>query len=530
MENNWQPSTRFDESNHRSLLQLYSASGQRHALVEHFERMRGLLKEELGVEPLPETVELYRSLVARSGTQLPANRSLKQNEAPKQAWRLRTTISLPMIGRDAELAQISAWLNEAMAGKLSVICVQGVAGSGKTRLLHEATAHFHYPVWLGSGQQVAQTTPYLAILRALRSGLAAFDPALLTQAFRALPDLWLAEASRLLPEFRDLRPDLRLPPTLPRRAGASWLFEALTRLAVVLAQAQGGAFLIVDDLHDADSESFDWLLNLAHHLQNQRTPLAISVAFDSTIERPALKNWISDLQHDGTYRPLQLAPLSGQALTTLVQTVQSVQSDKAGSLPTLQIPSLVQKLAEYSEGTPLIVLELLRTWLDQGVSAHDPLANSEASVSLSIPESVHSLLRSRIAQLDPIAAQLFDVFALAQTALEMEEAQRIAGRDEFATAEAINQLLAMQLVQADGLYYSVSHTILGEMALTAIGKTRRRLLHRRAGEVLQQRVDGAALAAFHFAAAAMTEATTQIISQRHNMPGHSLPLNQPSSR
>ena len=67
----------------------------------------------------------------------------------------------------------------------------------------------------------------------------------------------------------------------------------------------------------------------------------------------------------------------------------------------------------------------------------------------------------------------------------------------------------MQLVQADGLYYSVSHTILGEMALAAIGKTRRRLLHRRAGEVLQQRVDGAALAAFHFEAAAMAEAAAQ---------------------
>ena len=257
----------LDESNHRSLLQLYSASGQRHALVEHFERMRGLLKEELGVEPLPETVELYQSLVARSGAR-PPNRSLKQNEAPKQAWRLRTTISLPMIGRDAELAQISAWLNEAMAGKLSVICVQGVAGSGKTRLLHEATAHFHYPVWLGSGQQVAQTTPYLAILRALRSGLAAFDPALLTQALRALPDLWLAEASRLLPELRDLRPDLRLPPTLPVEQAQARLFEALTAGSGL---AQAGAFLVVDDLHDADSESFDWLLNLAHHLQNQRT-------------------------------------------------------------------------------------------------------------------------------------------------------------------------------------------------------------------------------------------------------------------
>lgn len=53
-----------DEDAHRLLIQTYAAQGRRNEALQHYQRCVRLLKEELGVQPLPETQALYSALQA----------------------------------------------------------------------------------------------------------------------------------------------------------------------------------------------------------------------------------------------------------------------------------------------------------------------------------------------------------------------------------------------------------------------------------------------------------------------------------
>jgi LuxR family transcriptional regulator, maltose regulon positive regulatory protein len=52
----------FREDAHRLLMKVYAAQGKRASVIEQFESLQTLLKKELGVEPAPETRQVYREL------------------------------------------------------------------------------------------------------------------------------------------------------------------------------------------------------------------------------------------------------------------------------------------------------------------------------------------------------------------------------------------------------------------------------------------------------------------------------------
>ena len=53
----------FREDAQRLTMKIYAAQGSRAAVVEQFENLQKLLKNELGVAPAPETVRTYRELI-----------------------------------------------------------------------------------------------------------------------------------------------------------------------------------------------------------------------------------------------------------------------------------------------------------------------------------------------------------------------------------------------------------------------------------------------------------------------------------
>jgi len=67
-----------DEEAHRELMRAHLATGNRQAAIRQFERLREVLREELGVGPDPLSVELYERVLASEG-----------REAPTAAERIR---------------------------------------------------------------------------------------------------------------------------------------------------------------------------------------------------------------------------------------------------------------------------------------------------------------------------------------------------------------------------------------------------------------------------------------------------------
>lgn len=116
---------------HRHLMELYAQAGRRAAVERQYQECVQILEAELGAPPAEATTALYEQLQRRpkeSDDRLfPA--ALPRHNLPIQAT--------PFIGREAELAEIAALLQDPDCRLLTLV---GPGGSGKTRLALEAAA------------------------------------------------------------------------------------------------------------------------------------------------------------------------------------------------------------------------------------------------------------------------------------------------------------------------------------------------------------------------------------------------------
>jgi DNA-binding SARP family transcriptional activator len=54
---------RCDEESHRRLIQVYIAQGRRSEALQQYHRCERILREELGVQPLPETTRVFHEML-----------------------------------------------------------------------------------------------------------------------------------------------------------------------------------------------------------------------------------------------------------------------------------------------------------------------------------------------------------------------------------------------------------------------------------------------------------------------------------
>lgn len=129
----------LDEEAHRSLMRLYTLTGQRSAALHQFEECQRILREELDISPQLETQQLYERI--RSGqlnapTKMSAPASLPEPDKPEFVrFSNLPARGTPFIGREAELAEIIRLLLDPGCRLLTLL---GPGGIGKTRLAMQA--------------------------------------------------------------------------------------------------------------------------------------------------------------------------------------------------------------------------------------------------------------------------------------------------------------------------------------------------------------------------------------------------------
>lgn len=117
------------EEAHQQFIRLFAMNGQRSAALRQYDICRKVLAEELGVEPAPETTELY--LAVRRG-EIEKLASLTAGKARRSNLPVLTT---SFVGREDELAHLDEILADPNTRLLTLI---GPGGIGKTRLALEA--------------------------------------------------------------------------------------------------------------------------------------------------------------------------------------------------------------------------------------------------------------------------------------------------------------------------------------------------------------------------------------------------------
>jgi tetratricopeptide (TPR) repeat protein len=130
------------EAVQRALMRLYVRQGRRTAALKQYQVCVAVLRRELGVEPEPETRELYRQILLQPPTTF---RSVPAAPPRRPARRRRLSAhrespDRPLVGRHAQLAHVERALDDAWSGRGRVILVLGEAGIGKSRLMEVLAA------------------------------------------------------------------------------------------------------------------------------------------------------------------------------------------------------------------------------------------------------------------------------------------------------------------------------------------------------------------------------------------------------
>lgn len=119
----------IDESAHRALMRAYATAGDRAAAARQFRKCVAVLETELGVDPLPETVDLLERILTGEGAPTPPElASVRKNAG--------ATAQPPFVGRDREVEAVRSYSQNP-----GFLAVSGPPGSGRSRLLAEALPH-----------------------------------------------------------------------------------------------------------------------------------------------------------------------------------------------------------------------------------------------------------------------------------------------------------------------------------------------------------------------------------------------------
>ncbi len=459
------------EDIHQQLIALYTATGQRSAALRQFERCVVVLERELGVEPLPQTRAAYEA--ARDGTQLQPPLPY-----PQVQWTTLPGLDLPLIGREVAWKEIAQAYGRFRNG--GVIMISGAAGVGKSRLMQEFALAQNALVLTGNSHAGGQELPYQPLVQALRQALT------LHLRWRHAAPIWLAEASRLLPELSARFPGLPQPLEVEAQQAQARLFEALTQLFLSLA-ADTPVLLCLDDIHWADEATLGWLQYVTTRLAGSK--LCILATFRAQ-ESATLGQWQRLLRRGDLLTDVFLQGLSEGAVADLLR-----QAGNGRAVP----QALAARIQASTGGNAFFVLETIRELLAMNRLADPP-------ADLPLPPTVRDAVLRRSGRLTPLAQQILEITAVLSPLLTFAAIRAAAGRDELQTAGSLEELAAHQLLLADGDRFRFHHELAREAIYHNISAWRRLLLHRRAAialaELPNQDDSGLAAAiAAHFAAA-----------------------------
>ncbi|MEZ4860027.1 MAG: AAA family ATPase [Caldilineaceae bacterium] len=499
------------ESAYQALMRYQAEAGDSAAALLTYERCRSLLAEELGADPSPLTQAWHQRIL--KGEVGPQN--IPFADAP--TWRapveprmvdtqptpnhssaivLPQRVLLPVldehadqlfVGRTAELEQITARLEAALAGQGDILLLAGEAGVGKTRLAYQA---LHWAATEGATVVSATCQPLERHLpfAPLADSLARYLQGLSDTVLNQLPMASLAQLVQLIPSLQDRLPDLPLPASdlLAGEENRQRLVDGVLALLATLARARP-LILFLDDLQWADADTLVLLSRLAQRLPQLPLLLLLAYRTDDLAENEPLQLLLHTLRRTNQQVTLTLARLTQSEVNTYIHHMTQARPAER--------ETLTRFLYATTQGNALFVTEAVRDLLERqaatGATPTDwaPLlqqwqTSQPSPLDLRGNPRVQEVILERIQRLTPTARALLQLCAVIGRDFSLDLLEQVAPQDPLADLEMLLQ--RKFLVERPDQRLDFSHQIVREVAYDKLSLLHRRRFHRRVADALAQ--------------------------------------------
>jgi predicted ATPase len=354
--------------------------------------------------------------------------------------------------------------------------LEGEAGIGKTRLAEEflafvrASGSFVFTARCYEGEK---DLAFGTFAEALRAALALEG---YTQRLAKIPNHWLSEGSRLVPEISGIIQGLPKATPLNEPGAQTRLFEGILQL--ILETSSGGqpGVLFIDDVHWADAASLDMLAYLVRRLVKYPLIVLLTLRSEATPTSPTIQRILADARRLEIITHLPISRLSESEVEELLKAARWVQGELSSTLS--------HDLYKESEGLAFFVVEYL-------AAMPEDISGFELG---ELPRSGLDLLHSRLSAVSETGWQLLTAAAVIGRSFDFETLRDSSGRSEEEIAAEIEGLVRRGLIReytsregSGNPIYDFSHEKLRSLVYLETSLGRRRILHRRAAEALSSR-------------------------------------------
>ena len=359
-------------------------AGSKSAALEILDRYVEELGERAGQIALPATV-LRRRISER-----------------KPEWGGNGNREVPLVGRAAEVKQLTEAVECAANGRGGAFVLRGAAGIGKTRLIHETRA---FATFAGF-QSIAVRIPSSAPSQPLSVALTLIPQLLALRGAAGCPPLAMTLLrSATAPErISSVHP--------PANTSSDEIIWALCSLLEAVSE-ETRLFIHLDDLHHSDVESLTLIGRLAGLTGSLRLVWLATT-------RPSRASDGAPFRHTHGFVTMNIAPLSHDSSVQLAHEYSKV-------LPLSRSAFELQRLAGLSGGNPLFLHELS--------ARRDPHSPRDGT-----PASLLKLIRERLSELNSEDVFVLRVVGLLGSLATIARVRTITLVEHAALADLLEQL------------------------------------------------------------------------------------------
>ena len=375
------------------------------------------------------------------------------------------------VGRERELAELRAVLDDACAGHGRLLLLSGEPGIGKTRLAeeisHDAAARGMRVVW-GRGWEGGGAPAYWPLIQILRACVEDRD----SESLKALVGPSPSEIALLIPELKLSLPSIETKATTDSESARFRLFDTVATLLKNVARI-GPLLMVVDDLHDADQPSLQMLRFIARAAKD--VPLLIVGTYrDAEVKRSLeLGKLVGDLIREG--RALSLTGLSKTEVGDYITSRTGRTANER----------LVADLYRATDGNALYVEGVVRLLESEGGPQH--AANDHDGFK--IPDGVRESIRRQLASLSHEANSLLSIASVIGNEFEMRLLERVSGRSPEQIVEQTDEAIRIGILKtgAPGLArQQFSHALIRNVLYDDLAANRRIELHGEIGAAIEE--------------------------------------------